>query len=244
VLLERPGEAGGNFVDAHGQLGGHAVDRTGDLGHEHLLGGQIPDRLDVGLGEKLAFEKATLRFRLLRILLEGLHGLHRTTHIPFDENEGIGAGEQGFEFRPGAVAIDGPAHQGVFGYLADTVAGLETGPKILHLLDRQALEIKDQRQFSLTEEPFELFDDLLLVLQRAAHGMRTDRGEQAGYAAPRWWLPPLGSSTTHPRRCSAVAVQLQCSCSGFDEDDRGRWPVPLRSGDEPHRLRIQFTGLP
>ena len=27
VLLERPGEAGGNFVDAHSQLGGHGIDR-------------------------------------------------------------------------------------------------------------------------------------------------------------------------------------------------------------------------
>ena len=64
---------------------------------------------------------------------------------------------------------DVPAHQGVFGHLADAVGGQETGAQIGHLLDAQALVIQNHRHLGLSEQLLELLDDLLLVLQRAAH---------------------------------------------------------------------------
>jgi hypothetical protein len=107
-------------------------------------------------------------------------GLDGAADIALDEDEGVGAAQQGIEIRPGAVSIDGPAHQGVLGHLAHTVAGLQTGPQVSHLLDGEALEIKDERHFGFTEELFQLFDDLLLALQGAAHGLERIEGNKPG----------------------------------------------------------------
>jgi hypothetical protein len=61
----------------------------------------------------------------------------------------------------------------------------QTIPQVRHFLDGQALEIKNQCQLGLGEEPFELSDDLLLVLQSAAHDDWIGLKEQAGHAADR-----------------------------------------------------------
>ena len=119
--------------------------------------------------EKLAFEKATLRLRLIHFFLERPNGLNTSTNIAFYKNESVGTRQKRIEVGPGAVAINGTAHQGVFSHLADAVGDPQTIPQVRHFLDGQALEIKNQCQLGLGEEPFELSDDLLLVLQSAAH---------------------------------------------------------------------------
>ena len=124
----------------------------------------------------MTFEKASLHLRLLGILLEGLHGLHRTADIALDQDKGVSAGEQGIKVGPGAVASDGPTHQGIFGDLANALTSLQTGPQVGHLLDGEALVIKDQGHFGPSEKIFELLDDLLLALQCAAH-RKVERNE-------------------------------------------------------------------
>ena len=185
MLLERPGHTRGNLVDAHSDLRGHGVDGTGDLSHELLLGGEIGNGFDLVLRQELAFEKAALGLGLLEFLLEGLNGLHTGTNIALHQDEGVGSGQQGVEAGPVAVTINGTAHQGVFGHLANAVAGPQTIPQVRHFLDGQALEIKDKCQFGVGEELFELSDDLLLVLQRAAHRDWIGSKEQAGHTADR-----------------------------------------------------------
>ena len=108
-------------------------------------------------------------------------GLHRTTSISLDEREGVGAGEQGFEIRPGTVAINGPdAYQGVFGHLAHTplLACRRVRRSDISLMDRP---LKSRTSASSPRrESLELFDDTLLVLQRAAHRKGSDRGNKPG----------------------------------------------------------------
>ena len=185
VLLERSRDAGGNLVDANSDLGGHGIDRTSNLRHKNLLGGEVTDGFDLVLRQELAFEEAAFGLGFLGVLLESLDGFHASTDIALDQDKGIGAGQQGIEVGPGAVTINGTAHQGVFGHLANAVAGPQTIPQVRHFLDGQALEIKDKCQFGVGEELFELSDDLLLVLQRAAHRDWIGSKEQAGHTADR-----------------------------------------------------------
>jgi len=69
-------------------------------------------------------------FRLLRVLLEGLNGLDGTADIALVSDEGIGCGEAGNRVRPSVLSpINWPGRsQGVFGHLADAIAGLQTDP--------------------------------------------------------------------------------------------------------------------
>ena len=194
VLLERSRDAGGNLVDTNRDLGGHGIDRTGDLSHELLLGGEIGNGFDLVLTEELAFEKAALGLGLLGLLLESLNGLHTSTNIALDQNEGVGASQQGIKVGPGAVAINGTTQQGVFSDLANAVACPQTFPQIRHFLDGQALVIKNQCQLGLGEELLELSDDLLLALQSAAH-RDVDRIGGTSWANGRSSLP----KETRPR---------------------------------------------